>query len=226
MLRQTDHLPLTFTPDADAGHHRVHGGSGLRAVQLQQHARRPHGKPHRALAACCRLTRSQVLQQGPKQAVVWGFGTPGANVTVSMTPQVGPVGFSVVDATGVWSAGIGPVEASEQAYVVTAVSGGETIMLQDVLFGDVWVSRGCCYAESTSSTCFSTSSYLHTQLCSGQSNMQFTVDMGFNATAEVAAAANFPLIRLYTAVCIPYVVILSLIHRACVGLGFIAHPAD
>ena len=146
MLWQTDHLPLTFTPDADAGHHRVHGGSGLRAVQLQQHARRPHGNPHRALAACCRLTRSQVLQQGPKQAVVWGFGTPGANVTVSMTPQVGPVGFSVVDATGVWSAGIGPVAASEQAYVVTAVSGGETIMLQDVLFGDVWVSRGCCYA--------------------------------------------------------------------------------
>ena len=123
----------------------MHGGSGLRAVQLQQHARRPHGKPHRALAACCRLTRSQVLQQGPKQAVVWGFGTPDANVTVSMTPQVGPVGFSMVDTTGVWSAGIGPVAASEQAYVVTAVSGGETIMLQDVLFGDVWVSRGCCY---------------------------------------------------------------------------------
>lgn len=37
------------------------------------------------------------------------------------------------------------------------------------------------------------------QLCSGQSNMQFTVDSAFNATAEVAAAANFPYIRLFSA---------------------------
>ena len=133
-------FPLTCTSDADASHHCLHTGRGLRAVQLQQHPRRPHGKPQRRLAAPRLLTHLQVLQQGPKQAVVWGFGTPGANVTVSMTPQVGPVGFTVIDATGVWSAGIGPVAASEQAYVIAAVSGGETIMLQDVLFGDVWVS--------------------------------------------------------------------------------------
>ena len=37
------------------------------------------------------------------------------------------------------------------------------------------------------------------QLCSGQSNMQFTVASAFNATEEIAAAANFPFIRLFTA---------------------------
>jgi len=42
--------------------------------------------------------------------------------------------------------------------------------LSNVLFGDVWV-------------------------CGGQSNMQFTVDEGFNATEEVRAAAGYPNIR-------------------------------
>ena len=69
---------------------------------------------------------------------------------------------------------IGPIAASSTSYNVTASSAGETATLTDVLFGDVW-------------------------LCSGQSNMQFTVDSAFNATAEVAAAGNFPLIRLFTA---------------------------
>jgi hypothetical protein len=37
------------------------------------------------------------------------------------------------------------------------------------------------------------------QLCSGQSNMQFAISGAFNATAEIAAAQNFPYIRLYSA---------------------------
>ena len=46
--------------------------------------------------------------------------------------------------------------------------------LYDVVYGDVWV-------------------------CSGQSNMQFTVSNGFNATAEIAAADHYPQIRVFTA---------------------------
>ena len=49
----------------------------------------------------------------------------------------------------------------------------------------------------------------HTGVCSGQSNMQFTMDQlsnagpyapaeDFNLSAEVSAAARFPLIRLFT----------------------------
>ena len=51
--------------------------------------------------------------------------------------------------------------------------GVETIALQDVVLGDVYV-------------------------CSGQSNMDFAVPMGFNASAEGAAADAFPDIRLMT----------------------------
>jgi sialate O-acetylesterase len=49
-----------------------------------------------------------------------------------------------------------------------------TITLHDVLFGDVWI-------------------------CSGQSNMQMTVSMIFNATEEIANAGNYPKIRVFTA---------------------------
>ncbi len=60
-------------------------------------------------------------------------------------------------------------------YTVTASSQKyPTISLTDVLFGDVW-------------------------LCSGQSNMQFTVPQVFNASVEIADAANYPDIRLFTA---------------------------
>ena len=53
-----------------------------------------------------------------------------------------------------------------------------TITLHDILFGDVWI-------------------------CSGQSNMQMTVSLIFNATEEVQSAGNYPKLRLFTASLIP-----------------------
>ncbi len=53
-----------------------------------------------------------------------------------------------------------------------------TITIHDVLFGDVWI-------------------------CSGQSNMVFTVSLMYNATEEIANTANFPKIRLFTSSLIP-----------------------
>ena len=61
--------------------------------------------------------------------------------------------------------------SSFQVYVVTAASNGDTITLNNVLFGDVWV-------------------------CSGQSNMQFTVDSAFNATEEVILNIGSCIIRI------------------------------
>jgi sialate O-acetylesterase len=49
-----------------------------------------------------------------------------------------------------------------------------TITLSDVLFGDVWV-------------------------CSGQSNMSFSVSNMYNGTEEIANAGKFPKVRLFTA---------------------------
>jgi sialate O-acetylesterase len=50
----------------------------------------------------------------------------------------------------------------------------ETITLNDVLFGDVWV-------------------------CSGQSNMGFSVNRMFNASIEIENAYKYPKVRLFTA---------------------------
>ena len=50
----------------------------------------------------------------------------------------------------------------------------ETIILNDVLFGDVWI-------------------------CSGQSNMEFPVNRMFNASIEIENASKYPKIRLFTA---------------------------
>jgi sialate O-acetylesterase len=50
----------------------------------------------------------------------------------------------------------------------------ETITLDDVLFGDVWI-------------------------CSGQSNMQFSVRGMFNSSIEIENANKYPKIRLFTA---------------------------
>ena len=61
---------------------------------------------------------------------------------------------------------------SLQAYTLEFVNGNdETVSLEDVLFGDVF-------------------------LCSGQSNMEYTVDKSYNGAEEVQAANNYPYIRL------------------------------
>jgi sialate O-acetylesterase len=53
-----------------------------------------------------------------------------------------------------------------------------TITLHDVLFGDVWV-------------------------CSGQSNMQLTVSLIYNATEEIANAGKYPKIRVFSVARVP-----------------------
>ncbi|XP_078609152.1 sialate O-acetylesterase-like isoform X3 [Branchiostoma floridae x Branchiostoma japonicum] len=120
-----------------------------------------------------------VLQQAPHRAVLWGEGDPGSNVTVQITP--GNTEYKTVNNdAGLWNVTLDPMKAGGP-YNVTAKQHFKdpiplevTIKLVDVMFGDVWV-------------------------CSGQSNMQFTVIMGFNSTEEILAANNYPHIRLFTA---------------------------
>ncbi|XP_078687714.1 sialate O-acetylesterase-like [Branchiostoma floridae x Branchiostoma belcheri] len=120
-----------------------------------------------------------VLQQAPHRAVLWGQGDPGSNVTIQITP--GDSEFKTVNSdAGLWNVTLDPMKAGGP-YNVTArqrfkdpIPLDVVITLVDVMFGDVWV-------------------------CSGQSNMQFTVMMGFNSTEEILAANNYPNIRLFTA---------------------------
>ena len=124
-----------------------------------------------------------VLQAGSFVSV-WGHGLgPGSAVSVVSTASPSVV-TTTTTANNTWHVRLPAVAAGSMAHTVTATSGDKSAALRDVLYGDVW-------------------------LCSGQSNMQFTMDQlsnggpyapdeTFNLTAEVAAAAKFPLIRLFT----------------------------
>jgi sialate O-acetylesterase len=123
-----------------------------------------------------------VLQRAPQRAIVWGFGDPSTLTTLTMKGKVyitisrsepaNEVGESI------WSVTLDPVsdEGPFDIHVSQPSANGTlvTITIHDVLFGDVWI-------------------------CSGQSNMQMTVSMIFNASEEIANAGNYPKIRVFTA---------------------------
>ncbi|XP_035679035.1 sialate O-acetylesterase-like [Branchiostoma floridae] len=123
-----------------------------------------------------------VLQREPSRAVIWGYGDVGANVTVSVYPsEKGKVYQSIVQTgpagKGVWKVTLDAMPAGGPhtvEAVQTAAGQRLSLVLKDVLFGDVW-------------------------LCSGQSNMVFTMKYTTNASAEIARAADYPHIRLFTA---------------------------
>ena len=115
---------------------------------------------------------SVVLQRGG--AALYGWAQPGETVTVTVdgvnagttvaVPSTGGVGFN---ASLQWSIKLlHPASAvgSPSSIVVSAASGSVT--LGNVLFGDVW-------------------------LCAGQSNMEFSVNSAFNASAEIAASGRY-----------------------------------
>jgi sialate O-acetylesterase len=124
-----------------------------------------------------------VLQRAPQRSIVWGYSdTFNAPITLSLnnkvyqtmsssTPSADSVGASIWSVTLDAQTEEGPF----QVKVTQTLANGtlETMTLNDVLFGDVWI-------------------------CSGQSNMQFSVSGMFNASVEIANANNYPKIRLFT----------------------------
>jgi sialate O-acetylesterase len=112
------------------------------------------------------FTSNMVLQRNMKDPI-WGWTDPGKEVTVSID---GKTVKATADAQGKWLAKIGPFPAGGP-YKLT-VSGPQTVELDNVLVGDVWV-------------------------CSGQSNMEMGIGNVNNAQQEIADA-NYPQIRLYT----------------------------
>lgn len=123
-----------------------------------------------------------VLQRAPQHAIVWGysdsFDTP---ITLTMNNKVYQTMSSCSshnsEDPSIWSVTLDPQpeEGPFQVKVTRPLANGtlETIILNDVLFGDVWI-------------------------CSGQSNMQFTVSGMFNASIEIQNANNYPKVRLFT----------------------------
>ncbi|NWW90238.1 SIAE acetylesterase, partial [Rhynochetos jubatus] len=121
------------------------------------------------------LRDHMVLQKEPVGAVVWGYGEPGAVVTVTLSGDGGLIVMKktvrVKGPSGTWKTVLDPMDAGG-AYVLMAQQGSENVTLRDIYFGDVW-------------------------LCSGQSNMAMTVLQIANASQELAEAARYPYIRVF-----------------------------
>ncbi|XP_055347891.1 sialate O-acetylesterase-like [Paramacrobiotus metropolitanus] len=113
-----------------------------------------------------------VLEADIPGSVLWGYGKPGAEVEIEL---LGDILLTGINDEGLWKqslwAGIptGPWDID----VYQSERGNYTghVVLRDVYFGDVF-------------------------LCVGEANMAFPVAKMFNASEELAASSEFPLIRL------------------------------
>lgn len=108
-----------------------------------------------------------MVLQRDKPNTFWGWSTPGDKVTIRIA---GATASAVAAADGRWQTQIQP-PAPGGPYTVT-VAGRQTVELQEVLVGDVW-------------------------LCGGQSNMAVSLRFARNADEEVQAA-NRPSIRFFS----------------------------
>ena len=106
-----------------------------------------------------------VLQQ--KQAnPIWGWDRPGTKVTVTFAGQTH---HATAGADGKWSVKLAPVPANATPQRLT-IAGSSRRELQDVLVGEVW-------------------------MCSGQSNMQWSLSQSYHGDLE-ALATDLPALRL------------------------------
>ena len=121
-----------------------------------------------------------VLQRAPEKATIYGFEefVPGtfAALSCSFKGQSLPLqhGLPVESgptAEGDWLVELDPQEAGTLCDIQIVGGEQEELSLKNVIFGDVWV-------------------------CSGQSNMVFTMNGIFNKTEEIAAAAVYTDIRM------------------------------
>ena len=107
-----------------------------------------------------------VLQQG-KPIRVWGTADPGESVTVSLGSKSAT---TTAAKEGSWRVDLPALAADGKSHTMT-VKGKNMIELKDVLLGEVWI-------------------------CSGQSNMEWSVNSSLNSKEEIAAA-DHPQIRLF-----------------------------
>ncbi len=119
------------------------------------------------------LFSDHMVLQRDQKIPVWGKGNPGEVLEVVFGSQTNSV---TVDGSGDWKAWLDPMVASTNPATLSITGPRGTFAFANILVGDVWV-------------------------CSGQSNMDRSLDIGnppvTNAAAEIAAA-NYPNIRLMT----------------------------
>ncbi len=108
-----------------------------------------------------------VLQRGIA-VPVWGSASPNRQVNIEVA---GKTATATADTSGAFIAKLPALEYGGNAVTMTLTAGDDKLVLKDVLIGDVWV-------------------------CSGQSNMQWSVRQSGDAEKEIASA-DHPNIRLF-----------------------------
>ncbi|NQU20654.1 MAG: sialate O-acetylesterase [Candidatus Nealsonbacteria bacterium] len=110
---------------------------------------------------------NMVLQQGG-EVPVWGWAEPGEMVAVTIAEQSVT---AKADKDGRWQAKLANLKPGEPFEMVVTGAAGSKVTLKNLLAGEVWV-------------------------CSGQSNMAWTLARAKDAETEIAAA-KYPRIRLF-----------------------------
>ncbi|MEI7730873.1 MAG: sialate O-acetylesterase [Verrucomicrobiota bacterium] len=144
--------------------HTFHSSfAGLIAIGLLAAGAQPNAMAEVRLPAI--FSDHMVLQQD-SAVPVWGWAEPGEEITVSIAGQTKT---TKANAAGKWSLKLDKLKAGDT--LTLTVTGKNTLTVQDVLVGEVW-------------------------LCSGQSNMGMTVSSSKDFEQE-KAAANYPQLRMF-----------------------------
>ena len=123
---------------------------------------------HAKLSTAQIFSNHMVIQRD-LAAPVWGWDNPDKEITVHFAGQEHK---ATADKKGRWQVKLHPLPANTNGQTMTiSSSAGETITYQDILIGDVWI-------------------------CSGQSNMEWSVKQSHNPQQEISQA-NHPMIRLF-----------------------------
>eukprot|EP00037_Helgoeca_nana_P004339 m.44880 g.44880 ORF g.44880 m.44880 type:complete len:549 (+) comp15079_c0_seq2:30-1676(+) len=117
------------------------------------------------------LSNDMILAAAPRQAMLWGTGSPGATVTATISGGRTGTFTTTTLADGTWLIALSPVQPTLTPSTVALTSSLDgddvgTVQLLRVLFGDILI-------------------------CGGQSNMQFSLNLAFNGSAEIAAAGKY-----------------------------------
>ena len=113
--------------------------------------------------------QSNMVLQRDKPLKVWGWAAPGETVAVKFADKSGQ---TVAEQDRSWSVVLDPLPASSTPGVLKIQGRKDTLELQNILVGDVWV-------------------------LGGQSNMEFPINKVDDGMLEIVSA-NFPQIRLLT----------------------------
>ena len=115
---------------------------------------------------------NMVLQQNT-ELIIWGWGKPMEKISIN-TPWDGNTLNTEATNQGLWSVFVKTPKGSMIPYNLT-IKGYNEIVLKNVLIGELW-------------------------LCSGQSNMEWSANMGIDSAQDEVKQATFPNIRFFSVI--------------------------